>query len=355
MVSPWFRTHQSLVALAVVCILGAGGAFLKLQYLGITPGGDYGTYVATAQFFSHDPNAEVIPYRILKPLNPLLVAALHTFMSYQDAFLLQALFFYFALAFAMFALAYEFLEDRFLASCAALLVILSYPILRYGVDTLTETGAVFFYVLSLWLTVLFLKVPRVKEFLVNVGVLLLGFLWKEYSAVSAAVLGFAILLHKDLGTRGKILYLLSYVALFLAVNIPFQIYIFLTYHYTYFSWWFEGGAPLSTACELDLHDITKSTAALLGLAWFAVPFGLWRFRSLPAHMRTFFTFALPVPFMAFVWGCVSSRLLYVIAPPFVLIALWGMKDWKRSYQVIFIAVTLAANIVWLFLSYSIKL
>ncbi len=350
-----FRSRPAFYAIVALFAIDACAMVLKLHFIPFTPSSDYAQYVGTARALGGEPGAEVSMQRILKPLAPAVVAVgAPIFGGYENAFLFQMLFFYGAMILAMYLLAYEWCEDHALAVMVTALSALSYPILKYGVDLTTETGAIFFYVISLWLTLRFVREPRRDLFWWNVAAIALGFLWKEYSIVAAIIFGLAILFHASLSVREKAALIAEYAFAFLAVNISWQLYVFEHYNYTYLSWYRSGGAP-GFSYEFTIKNLIKSTAALLGLAWLIVPFGIKPARMLEPAKRLFLTIAVPPPFIALLWGFVSSRLFYVIAPPFLLLAALGMKSWKRSAQLAIVVLTIVANIIWLFLSYSIKL
>ena len=86
-----------------------------------------------------------------------------------------------------------------------------------------------------------------------------------------------------------------------------------------------------------------------------MPFGLRRFAELDPARKFFLRITLPPPFIGYLWGYISSRLLYVMAPPFLLVAYMEMRAWKKSTQAAFTGLVIAANIAWLFLSYRITL
>ena len=66
--------------------------------------------------------------------------------------------------------------------------------------------------------------------------------------------------------------------------------------------------------------------------------------------------AVPVPFIAFAWGSLSSRLLFVMAPAFVLLAVLALRQVQKPYlRYGAVALILAANIAWLVLSSTITL
>jgi hypothetical protein len=344
-----------VVALSIILILGACGAFTKLYFFGLTDSSDYQEYVATAKLISGVENASAVPHRLLKPLNPLLVAGLAMVFNYQTAFILQALVFYFALTATTFFLAREFFDDIFKSALVALLSALSYPVLKYGVEINAETGALFFYVLSLYLTVRFLKQPRGTIFLANVLVITLGFLWKEYSIVAAIIFGLSLLMHPQLSIRRKAMHVGVYGAIFLTIHASYQTYIYLQYDYTYLSWYLSNAPAGYAHGEFTLRTITKSTAALLGLAWLLVPIGLYHFKTYQLWQRRFLQSALLPPMIGYTWGYVSSRLLYVMAPPFLLVVGMGLARFSLKTQIVVVVVVIAANIAWLFLSYKVAL
>jgi len=351
-------SHTALVIIAVFLVLGAITAILKVEYLGTTHSSDYDTYLLTAEYLKgvpvEDPTGISIAQRILKPLFPAFLAISSTGTDYFTAALMQAVVFYLLFIVAMFLLAREFFDDLFLASLAVLLSAFSYPMLKYGLDVYTETGAWCMYALSLWLTIKFLRSPSRSIFFANVALITIGFLWKEYIIVAAVIFGLGILLHSLLTIREKIIYVFLYGVLFLVVQIPWQLHILSTFHFSYLDWYLIGGAD-GFSYEFTLKNIIKSTAALIGIMWLFVPLGLIRLKTAAFPDRLFAYTSCVVPLVGYAWGFISSRLLYVIAPPMLLVSLYAIRSWDRKYQIALAAVALAANLGWLILSYQITL
>ncbi len=353
--SELFRSAQLRAIFLLICVCVAG-ASLKLTVFGTTYSSDYEEYVAVAQHMSGDYTTDVRPHRFLKPLNPALVAAIATVTDdYHTAFILQALIFYIAFVLAVYVLAREFLDDILLSFLVASYVALSYPILKYGVDILTETGALFFYSASLILTLRYIKAPGWKLLLINATVVTIGFLWKEYSIVAAIIFGLSILFHSSLSVRTKIQHVAVYAAMFLAVHVPVQIYVYIQHGYSYLSWYSEGVNGAIKQNEFTLKNIIKSTAALLSVLWLVVPLGFMRYKLLESWQKRFWQVSIAPPLIGYAWGYISSRLLFVMAPPFLLVAAIGMRTWNRPAQIALFVVASVANIAWLFASYQIKL
>lgn len=342
-------------ALSLLLLIGACLVFAKLVLTPLYIQGDYQSYLSAAQYLNGTgPLTAEATYRMLKPLPILVISGLAPLMGYLNATVVQAVAFYFALAVAMYFFAYEFFQDRYLAAYAALAVMTSYPVLKYGVDVLTESGALFFFVLSLWLTLHFTKAPSQRLLLWNALVITIGFLWKEYSIVAAIVFGLVILSHTLLTLKQKAQYVLMYAAVFLVVHVPWQWYMAAHFHYSYISWYHQGGS-LGYATQYTVTNVVKALAALLGFLWVFAPNGFKKIHELDTPKKQFLTIALPVPLMSFAWGYVTSRLLYVMAPPLVIVSVLGIRDLRREYQYIILAITIAINLIWLFLSYSITL
>lgn len=350
--------HATVTMLLMLLVLGSAAAFLKLEYLGTTKSSDYETYLMTAEYLSGEripvPGDISIPQRLLKPAYPAYLAVTSRVVDAHTAALAQAVFFYFLFIIAMYFLAREFLEDTFLAMLTTALSVFSYPVLKYGLDVYTETGSWFTYALSLWLTLLFLKRPSSALFAANVLVITLGFLWKEYVIVAAIVFGLALVFHSALSVRAKLLSIGAYAAIFLAVHVPWQLYVFHVFDFSYVDWYLQGGAD-GFGYEFTLKNILKSTAALLGVMWLLVPFGFSKLRSETGTTRLFAYLSTSVPLIGYAWGFISSRLLYVIAPPMLLLAALGMRGWARRSQILLVVLAVLTNVGWLVLSYRVSL
>ena len=336
------RRHRTALAIVLaLCSLAAG---FKLVFVGTTSNSDYESYLDTAHLFSGVP-AHAHPERLLKPLAPLGVAAGTPIMGPASAFLFEMLVFYLALGLAMYALGWAFFGDQRLAAFGALLCTLSYPMLRYGVDLYTETGAIFFYVSSLWLTAAYLSRPSERLRVMNALMIGVGFLWKEYSVVAGMIFALA-LAFEQVAWRERVrnLALLAVVALIPTALV--QAWVYSAFYYTYLDWYRIGGRS-GFATQFTLHNVVKSFGALLALAWLLVPLGFLRLRSLEAWQKRFLLVAIPVPFVCLAWGFVSSRLFFVAAPAFILLALLGIRTWPRWAQYAIVALCIAVNVFWL--------
>lgn len=341
----WHTYRSHILIIFVLCSIAA---VYRIGALDLTPSSDYSTYVATAELFSGKNVTDVFPERILKPLAPALVAAGAPFVGFFTAFLVEVLLMYAALVAAFYYLALHFFSDRHAALLTTLLGSLSYPILRYGLDLYTETGALFFYVLALGLTLSYMKVPR-RSTLIGAGVIIgLGLLWKEYTVVNGLILGIVLLCEsRSMPERIERLVILAITSL--GPTLAIQYWVYIAYGYTYLNWYQSGGIS-GFATEFTVLNLTKSTAALLGLGWLLVPIAVKYRSALDTIQTRFISIVVPSTLVVFAWGYVSSRLFFVMAPAFMLLATFGLLRFPRPLQYALLTLILAANIAWLTVS-----
>lgn len=325
-------------------------ACFRFSYVPLTPNSDYTSYVSTAQYFSGIPSAEVYPQRILKPLGPLGVAVLELAATPQTAFIIEVLIFYFLFGGALYFLAFEFFQDRRAALIAALLGTVSYPMMRYGLDLYTETGAQFFYVLALLFMLRYLKAPSYSRLLAAAVTIGIGLLWKEYSLVTGFGFGLMLLFERTpFGQKIKNLILLGVGSLLPSLLV--QAWVFENLHYSYLDWYRTGGAN-GFATEYTPKNLIKSVAALLGLGWVFVPSGVFQIKKLGfgEPRFNFILFSTLASLLCLAWGFVSSRLFFVVAIPAILIAVTAMMRLPKKMQIVATTVILLGNVVWLVVS-----
>jgi len=318
----FFNKHRALIIL-----IGFMSAVFvaKLIYLPFDYHGDYISYENTARYIGGD-SGEVSAARMLKPLGPALVAIVaQTGASYKASFLFVLYLFFIALVVASFALYRNFFQNERRALFASIITIVTYPMIRYGLDAYTETGAWFFYLAGLWSTLLFVKRPSMRLLLLNAAIASLGFLWKEYSVLHMAIFGLMTLFSKDLPFYRKLRYLIFFTAIVVGISALWQSVVYQVWHYSYFTWYTKAGASSFGLPDYSLVSIGKSLFALLLIGWAYVPFA-WNKLSKFAHReKLFLTLTLLIPCVVFAWGSVSSRLFYVLIPSLAIAAVYGSE------------------------------
>jgi hypothetical protein len=355
------KVSKYSASIILVFIIGFSFFFFafKISYLPLDYSGDYHGYIVTAQIFNGEPGVEItpglVPQRILKPLQPLLTALLYQVgLTYQAAFLVTVYFFFVACVFAAFFFFKAFFNDSRKASYATLLCMITYPMLRYGLDGYTETGALFFYIVGLYTSLLFLSKPSQKMFWANLIVASLGFLWKEYSILHVALLNIIILFHPELSWKQKISYILSFDVLFGIINGTWQLFVYFKYHYDYLSWYREGGAVGFTQGTYTFYNIAKSVFSLLMVGWIFILFSYKKFKDLSLPKKYFLGLITLLPCMVFLWGAISSRLFYVLVPALDILVVLGIerittREWQKR---LLIGMITLVHVVWAILTYT---
>jgi len=315
--------HFPFVALLVVMALGV--SFVRIYYMPLSYTTDAIGYVATADFLLEKPEAVFYGERLIKPLAPAVIALLSFLgMSTVDALLFQAVFLYVVLGITSYAFGWVLFRDKTQAFLTSFFVLFSYPMVRYGLDYYTETGAWALYFASLAGIVLWYQrpLPRILWFVALT--ILLGILWKEYSFLVGLALGLVILFHAGLSLKSKAYAILQCIFVIVIPWLLWQYYVYTSFGYTYVDWLIIGTNPDAYHSEYSLLSVGKSLFVLLLGYWLFVVYGLMQWRTIPTLVKSY-TYFLLVPSCGFLlWGYVSSRLFFSLVPLVVPLAVVGV-------------------------------
>lgn len=348
--APFIKKHRALLFLTTSILLLFIG---KIAFLPFDYHGDYGSYQLTAEYIAGERDDVSAP-RMLKPLQPALTALLSlTGLDYQTSFLLIIALFFIALSFAVHRFYLVFFHNERRAFAATLITLLTYPMLRYGLDAYTEVGSWFFYFAGLAATLSFLKQPSWKMLLLNAGIAAVGFLWKEYSIIHVGIFALATLFNGDLSLYRKIRFVMVFISLFLASTALWQIIVYLAWEYSYFTWYATAGASGFGLSDYSLLGIGKSLFALLMVGWLFVPFAKKAVARLASREKLFFWLALILPGIVLAWGYVSSRLYFVLIPSLAIAAVFGIDRLSRGpvTEKILLSLIPLSHLAWLWYKY----
>lgn len=347
---------SDLFFVSIILLIAIINIFIRANFPDLIQG-DTESYIMATRLIGGE-SVEEIPYhRILKPLAPATVLMISklTHISIFNAMLVQAIIFYLALAVAIYYLLKLFFKDRFLSFVGAVLYISAYPMLKSGISMLTETGAWFFYVIALIFVFLYYLKPAKKYFIGAVLLIVIGFLWKEYSVLAAALLFFAIVFHPKLTKKDKAITIAQYALLGLLLFLPWQIIVYYKFNYTYFSWY---TSPARYTLSEILFYGSKSLFAVFLLGWILVIIGTKQWPKLNPEQRFILKGLLSVSLMMFLWGSMDSRLYYVIAVPLTILATMGLKHlmhhWRYCFVIILYLVIILGNYIWLGLGSNLR-
>jgi putative flippase GtrA len=301
-------------------------AVFRISFMPITFSSDSAGYVATAEFIAGE-GGEFIGARYLKPLAPGIVALIAetTSASYPTALLIQAFLGYILLGFAAYWFGMTLWNDRRAGILLSILVATSYPILRYGLDFLTETGAWTLYFAALAGTVLWYRRPSTKLLWLTSIIILLGLLWKEYAVLAGVVYGLAIIFQPSLSYKEKFYTVMQGFCLVLLPWIIWQGYVYFTYEYSYLDWLAIGASGEAYQNTYTLFAVIKSLAGLLLFSWVFVLIGFWKYPSFESIQKRFIQFLALPSFGFLLWGWVSTRLFFSLVPLVGIFAVHGIR------------------------------
>ena len=346
-----YRENRFFVV-ACVCVVLCSILAFSARILYVTPegDGDYVTYIQTAEFLSGE-HVQVSYQRILKPLEPAITAVLSPLVGgFRSAFLIQLLIFYVFSVPAAFLLFGEFFKgERFSTFASVCLFIFGYPMMRWGLALYTETGALFFYILSLYLSMRFIRAPKKRWVWLNLAVVTLGFLYKEYSIITYFIFNGAIFAAPGLAREVRRRYLLIFNFPFIFINCVWQAVVAYLFNYSYITWYLEGGlrgAPVI----YHMTYIWRSFFSILIAGWAFVCGSFFVLGRLDKSQKLFLLLVCPASLLCLAWGSVSSRLFYVTAPCLIMLSVLGMDYFIRyrwlKYATLFFV--LLINVVCLY-------
>lgn len=343
-----WRWLLALLAFTGVCIL------LRLSLLPLAFTSDAVSYVATAEHLFGNAEAAVHGERILKPLAPFFVGALAALgISPVFALLVQACVMYGSLGLAVYWFGYELFRKSVYAFATAVIVLTTYPMLRYGVDYLTETGIWTFYFAALAAMLQWYRKPSFRLVVLVSLFFLLGLLWKEYIVLAGLMFFLLVVTHPRLSLVSKTFVLLQTAFLVLLPWGMWQYAVFLMYDYTYLDWLAIGAAPDAYQNEYTVFKIGKTLFALFFGVWAFVLYGLFRLRDFSSDVRRLLLIMI-VPSLGFLlWGYVSSRLFFSLVPLLVPLAVVGfMALPSRRIKVVSVLLIAVLNCILIVLAFD---
>ncbi|MCC7522720.1 glycosyltransferase family 39 protein [Candidatus Uhrbacteria bacterium] len=337
---------KKIIALVFVAL----AAFLKLRFVPFQISADYYTYLQTADLFAGLPVEQMYGFRILKPLTSyglLWVSSLTG--SYESAFWWIMMVGFVACLPVAYSIGKHFFGKEKSGIVYMLWIMLSYPMLKYGLEMATDSVAWLFYFLSTLFLVLYWIQKKESALWIAMVWITLGFFWKEYVVVSLIALHVLVLLDRKRPLIDSIVLLAKLDALFVIPHAVWQVYVFQTYGYTYFDWYFVQDRPYR---EWTPYHYGKSLFALLMLGWAFVFVGLKQWKQFGYEKLLLAAVLVFAASFCFIWGWPSSRLFFVLTPPLALVGVYGFerickKDWQYWFGLI---VVLGGHLAWLLMN-----
>src|SRR3989338_2555251 len=205
---------------------------------------DTSSYINAIHWFQGESVGVLDPWVVLKPLG-ILLALPFEFLGAGAGLVVQNIVFYLLSAFLMFKIADLLFDNPFdklraskkQALLASLFFVTITQVLEVGLAYLTDMGAWFFYLLSIFLTILYLRNRNEKLIILNGFLSGLGVLAKENVGLGALFFGLIILLSAGFCLKEKILKILRFGIFFLIPIILWQIFMYQRFHLTSLDWY----------------------------------------------------------------------------------------------------------------------
>ena len=304
-------------------------------FFGFQMRGDSDDYIPTIQWFSGAEVARPPLYRLLRPLGPILAVPFE-FLGEGAGLIVQNILFYFFSVYLIFKITEFIFHNEKQALLASIFFITALPFLESGLSYLTDMGAWFFYLLSLYLTLFYFRNKNEKLIIINGFLSGLGVLMKENGGLGVLFFGMMILISKEFNIREKFLKILRFGIFFLIPILILQIIMYGFFDYTYWDWYLsntsfyldtEGGK-----FSLVLAHLSGLYRALGIIGWPLALLGLWREykeRSIE-RMKTYLAL-LPPSLFFLIWPSSSARVVFTFAPLGILFISKGLLYLKNIF------------------------
>jgi len=293
-------------------------------------------YVSTIEHIAGNAQAQVYPQRILKPMPILIGAAISPIFGAKNSLVAQNVVFYFLSVFLVFLLIYRLYRNEKQAFYGTVLFAGAYPMLAYGLASLTDLPGWFFFLLSALISLKFIEKPHFKTALLSGFVAGLGMLFKENTAAAPIFFFFLMFIASNLSFKEKIKYLFVYGLAFSILPFINSIIMYKLYSYSYLNWLdynsVGGGGSRNALYMVTPFRIVIEIGRVLLIGWIFVLFGILKEFTLKNRERVKILISfIPPSLSAFLWVYPHNRMLFIAFPLLVLLGSFGiLRDYKNQ-------------------------
>jgi len=272
------------------------------------------------------------PDDVLRPLAPWLAIPFE-FLGPGAGLVVQNFVFYFLSVLFIFKLTELVFNDGKKAFLASVFFATATPILDVGLAYLTDMGAWFFYIFSLYLTLLFFKKRNDKLIILNGLVSGIGFLIKENASLGISFFVLMILFSNDFNLKEKIEKITKFILPFLIPIIILQILMYKHFSSTSLDWYLER-VPTKIGESFVVISLRYlgQLFRILGLVWPFILLGLWQELKEKNPFRSkIFLALIPSSFSFLLWTTsAGARTVFIFAPLGILLAVKGFSFFENQ-------------------------
>ncbi|MFH1671314.1 MAG: glycosyltransferase family 39 protein [Candidatus Portnoybacteria bacterium] len=295
-------------------------------------------YISTIQYLSGEPGSELVLKRIICPLPVLIGSIISPLFGVENTLIAQNIVFYFLSAWLVFSLIYKFYHNEKQAFYGTIIYAGSFPILAYGLASLTDMAGYFFYLVSVFIGLKFIKNPKLKTALLAGFVAGLGLLFKESVAAAPIFFVSIVFIATKLPLKDKFKYIMAFGVAFLLLPAINSIALYGLYEYSYYHTYRGGGLRpdgfsngYSGFYMVSWARILIEIVRVMMIGWLFVLLGGFKEFVSKNTERFRFLLALILPSLsAFLWCYPHNRMLFIGFPFFVLLGSFGILRSFRS-------------------------
>ncbi len=322
------KNHKYLIFALFFALLNMGAIFL---IFGFQEYGDSPEYIGLIHWFQGDETGLNLR-RLVTPLGPLLALPFEP-LARGAGLIIQNIFFYLLSSFLIFKITELIYKNQRQAMLASIFFVISVQALSNGISYLTDAGGWFFYLLSIFLTLLYFKSKNNKLIPVNGFLAGLGFLMKESGGLGVLFFGSMILLSRNLVVKEKIIKILYFGIFFFVPILIWQAWTFKYFHFTAFHNYLIGRAGTEgEGLILSSFRYIGQLFIVIGILWPFVFIGLWReLKEKNWERMKIFLALIPSSFVFLFWSTwAGARTVFYFAPLGIILATYGLDFfWQK--------------------------
>jgi hypothetical protein len=317
---------------------------------------DTAEYFSTISHFAQNSHSPIIEYRILKPAPIFIGAALTPLVGLENSLIVQNIFFYFLAVCLIFFLVFEIYQNQKQAFYGAVIFATAYPMLAYGLASLTDLSGWVFYLLVVLFSILIYKNnPSIKKVFLLGLVGGLGMLFKENLGAAPIFFASFIFIATQIPLKEKIKHVLVFGAGFVILPLISGLIIYKFFTYSLLNWffnnWHNSAGQGSSFAYSNLRIIIE-IARVLAFGWLLFVLGFFKEFLQKNNPRKRFLLSLILPSLSFfLWSFPHNRIIFIAAPLLVLLASRGLIRNESANQKFNLAVEIILLTIYLFVNY----
>lgn len=336
-----FPDKYLLIVLLLVLINTAAVFYM----FGFQKFGDSDSYIYLVDWFLGKENQIIveggpnISAYILRPLIALLAAPFQE-LSRGLGIIIQNVLFYFLGAYLVFRITDLIYKNKEQAMFASILYAFAIPWLNVGLGYMTNAGAWFFVIFSIYLTLLYFKKPSEKLLILGGLVSGAGMLLKETGGLGVLFFATALLLSKNFSFSEKFSKMLKFGVFFLIPPVIWEIIVIIFFPPFSHAYLFlvlkkdiiDGASKIKILLALKQATAFLATFGLLG--WSLILFGAWKEwkEKNPERARIILAF-VPFSLIFLAWWAVGdARHAFTTLGPLVLFGSYALVRLKNAFR-----------------------